>query len=229
MIFCKDNLKTLYSFLCHPKYLLRSNTRVTKSPFSGEKGNELTFQDSWITNTSIAFQGTGNSIIAHDCQLFNSSILLRGSGHRLVLEPGVLLFNVRIKIIGTNNVVHIGTCTHLGGGSIVHGGNALTISIGSNCYLAEGLDIWSTDTHSIFEKGVEGTCTNPPQSIRIGDHVWVGKDVSILKGVTVGDDAIIGMKSLVTKDIQEGTVNVGIPCHQIRTGVTWKVWNPNNG
>ena len=228
MIFCKDNLKTLYSLLRHPRYLLRSNTRVIKSTFSGEKENALTFKDSWITDTSIVFQGTGNSIVGNDCQLFNSSVFIRGTGHRLVLEPGVNLYNVRLKIIGTNNVVHIGQCTRLGGGSIVHGGNGLTVSIGSDCFLAEGLDIWSTDTHTIMKKGEEDVCLNSPKSIHIGNHVWIGKDVAILKGVTIGDDAVVGMKSLVTKDIPEGSLNVGSPSRTIKTDITWKSWNPTN-
>lgn len=228
MIFCKDNLKTLYSFFRHPKYLLRNNTRVIKSRISGEKGNTLTFQDSWITDTSITFQGTGNSITGNDCQLFNSTILLRGSGHRLILEPGVNLYNIRLKIIGTNNVVHVGLCTRMGGGSIVHGGNGLSITIGSDCFLAEGLDIWSTDTHTIFNKVDEDVCTNIPKSIRIGNHVWIGKDVAILKGVTIGDDAVVGMRSLVTKDIPEGSLNVGSPSRPIKTGINWKSWNPTN-
>lgn len=229
MIFCKDNLKTVYSLLLHPKYLLKNNTRVFKSRIKGEKDNSLTIQDSWVSGTGITFQGTGNRIIAHDCHLFNSSLFIRGSGHSIIIESGVQFFNVRLKIIGRNNVIHIGKNTQLGGGNIIHGGDSLTISIGSDCFLAEGFDIWSTDTHSILEKASDESCTNSPESIHIGDHVWFGKDVTILKGVTIGKDAVIGMKSLVTKNVQEGSLNVGIPSRQIRSGITWNSLNPTNG
>ena len=226
MIINKDNLKTLYSLLRHTRYLLKCNTRVFKSTITGEKKNKLDLKDCWISGTSITFKGTGNCISAENCHLYNSSLLIKGTGHHITFEPGVELFNIRLKVIGNNNVIRFGCCSQLGGGSIVHGGNSLTLSIGTNCFLAEGLDIWTTDTHSIMEQGEQEVCTNSPKSILIGNRVWVGKDVAILKGVTIGDDAVIGMKSVVTKDIQAGSLNVGIPCRQIRTGITWKSWNP---
>ena len=228
MIFCKDNLKTLYSFLLHPKYLLKSNTRVFKSKFKGKKNNTLALQDSWVSDTCITFKGTGNRITAKNCHLYNSSIFIRGNGHSIIIEPGVQFFNVRLKIIGSNNSIHIRKNTQLGGGNIIHGGNALTISIGSDCFLAEGFDIWSTDTHSLLMRGNDSSCINAPKSIHIGNHVWIGKDVAILKGVTIGDDAVVGMRSLVTKDIPEGSLNVGSPSHTIKTGITWTSWNPTN-
>ena len=74
--------------------------------------------------------------------------------------------------------------------------------------IAEGVDIWSTDTHSVFQ---DGQLVNKPESIIIGDHVWIGKDVAILKGVTIGDNAVVGMRSMVTKDVPPATLSVGSP------------------
>jgi hypothetical protein len=44
----------------------------------------------------------------------------------------------------------------------------------------------------------------------------------------IGDDAIIGMKSIITHDVQANTLNVGSPAKQIREGVSWAKSNPNN-
>lgn len=52
--------------------------------------------------------------------------------------------------------------------------------------------------------------------VKIGNDVWIGDDVTIQDGVTIGDGAIIGAKSLVTRDIEPYTVNVGIPCKPVR-------------
>lgn len=90
---------------------------------------------------------------------------------------------------------------------------------------ADGIVIWSTDTHSVIKDGV---LLNEPKSINIGNHVWCGKDVGILKGVTIGGNAVIGMRSLVTKDIRPGTQNVGSPAKEIREGIEWTRINPNN-
>lgn len=52
--------------------------------------------------------------------------------------------------------------------------------------------------------------------IKIGSNVWVGGNVVVLPGVTIGDDAVIGAGSVVTKDILPGVVAVGNPCRVIR-------------
>jgi len=50
----------------------------------------------------------------------------------------------------------------------------------------------------------------------IGDRVWVGANVTILKGVTIGDDAVIGAGSVVTKDIPSRAIAVGSPAKVLR-------------
>jgi maltose O-acetyltransferase len=46
--------------------------------------------------------------------------------------------------------------------------------------------------------------------------VWLGGSVTICPGVTIGDDAIIGAGSVVTRDIPAGMVAVGNPCRVVR-------------
>lgn len=46
--------------------------------------------------------------------------------------------------------------------------------------------------------------------------MWLGGDLKILAGVTIGDETIIGTGSVVTKDIPEGVIAVGNPCRVIR-------------
>ena len=52
--------------------------------------------------------------------------------------------------------------------------------------------------------------------IRIGNNVWIGGNTVILPGVTIGDNAVIGAGSVVTKDIPANAVAVGNPCKVIR-------------
>lgn len=52
--------------------------------------------------------------------------------------------------------------------------------------------------------------------IVIGDNCWLGGDVTILPGVTIGNNTIIGAGSVVTKDIPENVVAVGNPCRVLR-------------
>ena len=46
---------------------------------------------------------------------------------------------------------------------------------------------------------------------RIGNDVWIGYEATLMPGITVGDGAIIASKSVVTRDVPDGAVMVGIP------------------
>ena len=53
--------------------------------------------------------------------------------------------------------------------------------------------------------------------IKIGNNVFIGKDATIMQGVTIGDNVIIGLGSIVTKDIESNSVVCGIPAKKIKT------------
>lgn len=56
-----------------------------------------------------------------------------------------------------------------------------------------------------------------PKPIKIGKNVWIGSNSTVLPGVTVGDNAVIGAGSVVTKDIPKNTVAAGNPARVIKT------------
>lgn len=53
--------------------------------------------------------------------------------------------------------------------------------------------------------------------ITVGDNVWIGGNVCVLPGVTIGDNCVIGAGSVVTRDIPAGSVAAGNPCRVIRS------------
>ena len=55
-----------------------------------------------------------------------------------------------------------------------------------------------------------------PKKVIIGNDVWIGINVSIMGGVTIGDGAIIGSHSLVTKNVEPYTIVGGVPAKKIR-------------
>ena len=50
----------------------------------------------------------------------------------------------------------------------------------------------------------------------IKDHVWIGSNVTIMPGVTIGENSVIGAGSVVTKDIPANVVACGVPCRVLR-------------
>ena len=64
------------------------------------------------------------------------------------------------------------------------------------------------------EERLKGLFNDKP--INIGDNVWLGANVTVLPGVTIGKNSVIGAGSIVTKDIPENVVAVGNPCKVVR-------------
>ena len=90
----------------------------------------------------------------------------------------------------------------------------------------EELFVWCTslfayiDGHPIF--GEHGERINYPDNIIIDDHVWVGQRATILKGVSIGSNSMIGTMSLVTKSFGCNSMIAGVPAKMIKNGINWR-------
>lgn len=93
------------------------------------------------------------------------------------------------------------------------------VTIGRECALAWGLMIMDTDFHEVVRADRPWRDRAP---VHIGDHVWVGAQVTILKGVTIGDGAVIAARSVVTHDVPARTLVGGNPAEAIRTDIDWR-------
>jgi len=91
------------------------------------------------------------------------------------------------------------------------------ITIGNDVAISDNVSIWDSDAHSIL--GRENEATKP---IIIGNHVWIGANVTILKGVNIGDGAIIAAGSIVNKDIPTRCLAAGCPAKVIKVNVDWQ-------
>jgi acetyltransferase-like isoleucine patch superfamily enzyme len=101
------------------------------------------------------------------------------------------------------------------------------ILIGNRVLIAHNVNIIDNNSHPLdakarhkdfiesYEIGMQKHDLNE-SSIIIGDDVWIGHNSTVFKGVTIGEGAIIGSCSVVTKDVQAWTVNVGNPLRIIR-------------
>ena len=221
----KMNLKSIAAALFHPVLFFKDKTSMLCTAVHGSRKNRIDCKDAAVKKSDILFRGENNLVNLNGCDVFNTRVFIRGNGHQLIVEEGVKLYNVYIRIIGQGNTVRIGKHSSFAGGNIICGGIGIPIRIGEECTFAEGVDIWATDTHSIYQDGI---LVNEPKPITIGNHVWLGKDVAVLKGVTIGNDAVIGMRSLITRDVPAASLCAGSPAKIIREQVNWSLNNPNN-
>ena len=88
------------------------------------------------------------------------------------------------------------------------------VTFGDNVFIAPNC-VFSTAGHAIdSEQRVQGLEIALP--ITVGDNVWIGTNVSVLPGVTIGSNTIIGAGSVVNKSIPDGVIAAGNPCKVIR-------------
>jgi acetyltransferase-like isoleucine patch superfamily enzyme len=96
---------------------------------------------------------------------------------------------------------------------------ASRITIGQRCLLASRVSIRDNDGHPLNpEQRGQGQAI-PAESARpvtLGDNVWLGRGCQILKGVTIGNNSVIGIGSLVNKDVPANCVAAGTPAKVIR-------------
>lgn len=88
------------------------------------------------------------------------------------------------------------------------------VVIGANSLLGPNIGIYPVNHAIDAEERIHGGCFGKP--VHIGKNVWLGGDVKILAGVTIGDNTIIGTGSVVTKDIPANVIAVGHPCKVLR-------------
>jgi acetyltransferase-like isoleucine patch superfamily enzyme len=226
-LFMKNILGLIISIsnLFYIKFI-KSNVSIKCSKFflfrlDAENNNYFDLCKTHIRKTRFVVKGNNNKIITTGSVIENSLISINGVKNTIHLGDGVVLRNANIIIRGEGCSINIGKNTTFGGVRIVNVGRACDVVIGASCLFADNIEIWASDTHLILDDSEN--VINAEQSIYIKNNVWVGSGVTILKGVTIEQGAIVGMKTLVTKDIPSKSISVGHPNKVIKENVHWQL------
>lgn len=167
--------------------------------------------DSFSIHNSASLTLNGNLNLSHGN---NKRISLLRMDENSVLECAGFNF-----MYGADIILFKGAHLKLGKDSFINSDCKIRchkeITIGDGCAISHDFTVMDSDAHEL--NGSRNT--NP---VHIGDHVWIGTRVTILKGVTVGDDAVIAAGALVTKDVPAGSLVGGVPAKVIRDKVEWK-------
>lgn len=126
-----------------------------------------------------------------------------GSGSRICVGPeAILKIGNNFSISGNSSII----CQK-------------GISFGSNCLLSWDILIMDTDFHKI--SNCDGQIINPPLPICIGNHVWLGCRVTVLKGVNIGDDIVIAAGAIITKSLLKTNSIYGMSNRMLKENINW--------
>lgn len=195
---------------------IRSEIAFNKVKVKG-KGNRLEAYRAKVSHCTFKLEGEKNRV---ECQglLKKAEIHIKGDNNRIIISDGGEIRNIKLWIKGHENEIRIGRNVIFNGGRIVCAGYKNEVTIDEDCMFAERIEIWASDTHPIYK---DGRIINPSQPIYIGSHVWVGTNVTILKGSTLNDGCIIGMGSLVKGEVPARVIYAGNPAKVLKEDVEW--------
>jgi len=152
-----------------------------------------------------------------------------------LIEPEAIRFGNRVYCRGIircgsrgRGCINIGNDVYIGDDTIISSEN--NIEIGNSTMISHGVQIFDTIGHPVDPiqrkkdwmivtgklKDIQRPSV-PSGPIKIGKGVWIGFNTIILKGVTIGDYAVVGAGSVVVDDIPSRAVVAGNPAHIIKT------------
>jgi maltose O-acetyltransferase len=141
-------------------------------------------------------------------------------GRPSVVNQGTMIIGERVRLVSTIATLELVT---LPGGTLEIGDNvfvnfgssivaARRVTIGNDCLIGTHVSVMDCDFHRVEDKSWD-TSGDP---IILEDRVWLGNRSIVLKGVTIGHDAVVAAGSVVTRDVPPRTVVAGVPARVVR-------------
>lgn len=130
---------------------------------------------------------------------------MKSVGQRVVIQPGLRMSRPANITIGDDVNIHV-NCVMQAQAPIEIGSHTL---IAANCTIV-------TANHALEERGAAALHTIERKSVRIGSDCWLGANVTVLPGVSIGDGAVIAAGSVVTRDMPANMICMGSPARPVK-------------
>ncbi|NDV23700.1 acyltransferase [Desulfovibrio sp. JC022] len=125
-----------------------------------------------------------------------------------------------LRLIHGGGLIAIGARTTIIEAELISFEVGTKLVIGEDCLISEGVRAWTGDAHSIVDAET-GKRINYGRDITVANHVWIGLEALLLKGATVGRDSILGVRTVLSKEIPPQSLAAGNPAKVIKNNVTW--------
>lgn len=174
-----------------------------------------------LRRCTFTINGSDNRIVLGASECSDSAVTISGNGNLVAIDDACMLLNLGIVCEDSGNVVTMGTGTQVHGSTELAAIEGTAIRVGQGCLFSGGIHFRTGDSHSITD--LDGNRINQSKSIDIGDRVWVGRNVTILKGAAIAHSCVVGASAVVTKRFEESNCIVaGSPAIVVRRDIDWR-------
>ena len=167
----------------------------------------------------------GRVQIGHDTRLERAALMARDPAGCSLTIGSESCIEAVIAFERANAQIRIGSRTHVGSGTLLAA--AQLIEIGDDVLVAFDVLITDHNSHSLcfaerssdvreWIRDRKDWTHVPLVPVRISNKAWIGARAIILKGVNIGEGAVVGAGSVVTKDVPDWTIVAGNPARIIR-------------
>lgn len=187
----------------------------------GRFGNSIILKGAFLKKTKIRIVGKNNTVIIHpENRLYNCLLHVSGNNCKIVIGKHCILSHTELWIEDDGGEIQIGYRTTIEGGHIA-ATEGQSISIGEDCMFSHRIEIRNGDSHAIYDEQSK-IRINSAESILIGNHVWLGTDVKVLKGAVIGENSIVATGAIVAGKFEElNAIYGGVPARKIKENITW--------
>ena len=169
----------------------------------------------------VSLRPLSGALVVLAADLDDLASLSLGDGATLFVGRRSSLHDCEIHCGAASAIVMVkrATCTARGSFDARNGGRILA---GADQLWASDVVISTDDMHRLEDAATGERLNGFGGRITLGEHVWLGRDAVVTGDVTLGDNCVVGMRSLVrNRSFEHGTAVAGMPARAIRTGVTW--------
>ncbi len=192
--------------------------------FRVAKGNSIEIGNAFMKHCRVKISGNSNRMVIESglTRLSSSSISIQGSNCTIIIGAGCNLKNVHLVIENNNGQIILKKHVTISGQTEIAVIEGTAVTIGRDCLFSANICIRTGDSHSIIDQETLKRI-NPSQDITIGNHVWIGNDVKILKGVIIGDHSIVGTGAILSGGNYPSHSIIGGIGHGkvLKTGIDW--------
>lgn len=188
------------------------------------EANSVTLSERFLAegHGRVRVTGTGNQLRIEEPLIAGGSTVVLTGGASVAVEAGCNLGRLEIHALAPGAVVAVGARCSFNAFSQITAHEPARVTIGADCLFGHDCNLAASDVHQILDART-GARLNPASDILIGDHVWLGPRVAVLRGSAIGRDSVVGLGSVVKGSFPPNCVLAGAPARVINRGITWRM------